>query len=169
MDKFKILTRIVNMILVGKVTSLKYCYRKEKNMETTLFYLALSGILTILLWTPYILARLFVWGIPTFLKNYPEGFPAKQPEQPLWAARAQRAHLNMVETMPAFIAVVVAALYMPDVSSMAGDVIAMWAEVFFIARLIYAVVYIAGIPYLRTPVYLVSWAAILMIGFTSIF
>ena len=32
-------------------------------METALYYLALSGILTVLLWTPYILGRLFLWGL----------------------------------------------------------------------------------------------------------
>lgn len=69
-------------------------------METAYIYLALSGMLTLLLWTPYILARVFVWGLPTFLNNYPEGFPAQAPEPPLWAQRAQRAHLNMVETLP---------------------------------------------------------------------
>lgn len=137
-------------------------------METTLYYLGLSGVLTVLLWTPYILARLFLWGLPTFLNNYPEGFPEKQPEQPLWAARAQRAHLNMVETMPAFIAVVVAALFLPSEHQMIGQTVATWAEVFFFARLLHAVVYIAGIPYLRTPVYLISWAAILIIGFTAL-
>ncbi len=129
-------------------------------MQDVFIYLALSGVLTVLLWTPYILARLFVWGLPTFLNNYPEGFPANQPEPPLWAQRAQRAHLNMVETMPAFIAVVVAAV-MLEASSAA---IAEWAAVFFYARVLHAIVYIAGVPYLRTPVYLVSWAAILMIG-----
>jgi len=74
----------------------------------------------------------------------------------------------MVETMPAFIAVVIAALFLPGVNAMAGQTIAMWAEIFFFARLIHAIVYIAGVPYVRTPVYLVSWAAILMIGFTSL-
>ena len=133
-------------------------------METALYYLALSGILTVLLWAPYIAARAFVWGIPTFLKNYPEGFPAKAPEQPLWAERTQRAHLNMVETMPAFIAVVVAAAFAPAPSAAAAAAVSSWAEIFFIARVVHAVVYILGVPFLRTPVYLVSWAAILMIG-----
>ncbi len=134
-------------------------------MDTILFYLVLSGILTVLLWTPYIAARLFSWGVGTFLNNYPEGFPAKSPEQSLWAARAQRAHLNMVETMPAFVAVTVAALSVntPDASVLAS--MAFWAKVFFFARLAHAAVYIAGLPYLRTPVYLVSWAAVLIIGF----
>jgi len=110
------------------------------------------------------LSRAITWGIPTFLNNYPENFPITQPETPLWAARAQRAHLNMVETLPAFAAVVLAVGQLAPAS--AYQSIAMWAQVFFLARLGHAVVYTAGIPYLRTPVYLVSWAAVLVIGFT---
>ena len=124
-------------------------------------YVALSSMLCVLLWAPYIGARAFVvWGLGAFLHNYPEGFPATSPEQPLWAARAQRAHLNLVETLPAFIGVVWAA------SLGGGDAatVATWAAVFFWARVAHAVVYIAGVPFLRTPVYLVSWAAILVIG-----
>lgn len=137
-------------------------------MDTAYYYLALSGLLTVLLWTPYILARVFTWGIPAFLNNYPEGFPARQPEPPLWAHRAKRAHLNMVETMPAFVAVVLAAAYFsqssPDIESVVGQ----WAMIFFISRLVYSAVYILGIPYLRTPVYLVSWFAVLVIGWQSV-
>lgn len=135
-------------------------------METAYYYLGLSGILTVLLWTPYILARAITWGIPTFLHNYPEGYPRDQPEPPLWAQRSQRAHLNMVETLPAFAAVVLAAGAIA--SSAAHETIALWAQVFFVARLAHAAVYTLGVPYLRTPVYLVSWLAVLMIGATII-
>ena len=131
-------------------------------METAYHYLALSGILTVLLWTPYIVGRLFVWGLPTFLTNYPEGFPKTEPETPLWMDRAKRAHLNMVETMPAFVAVVAAAGLIGDAGN-AGTV-AQWAQIFFFARIAHAIVYILAIPALRTPVYLISWAAILVIG-----
>lgn len=137
-------------------------------MDTAYHYLALSGLLTILLWTPYILARLFTWGLPTFLNNYPEDFPAKQPEPPLWAQRAQRAHLNMVETMPAFIAVILAAAYFAKDDASIAPVVGHWAMVFFVARLLHAVVYTLGIPYFRTPVYLVSWLAVLVIGAQSV-
>ena len=134
-------------------------------MSDIIFYLVLSGMLTLLLWTPYIVARMFGWGIPTFLNNYPEGFPAKSPEQPLWAERAHRAHLNMVETMPAFIAVVAGSLLLPNLGELGLVSVAYWSAVFFYARLVHAAVYIMGVPFLRTPVYLVSWLAILMIGF----
>ena len=135
-------------------------------MESAYFYLALSGLLAVLLWIPYILARAITWGIPTFLNNYPEGFPKEQPEPPLWAARSHRAHLNMVETLPAFAAVVIAAGALAPQTAYAT--IAMWAQIFFFARIGHAVVYTLGIPYLRTPVYLVSWAAVIMIALQAI-
>lgn len=137
-------------------------------METIVLYLALSGALTVLLWTPYILARLFTWGLGDFLHNYPEGFPEKDARPPLWAQRAKRAHLNMVETMPAFIAVVVAALFALQGNSAALAVVGGWAAFFFWARIGHAIVYILGVPYLRTPVYLASWLAILAIAFTVV-
>jgi uncharacterized MAPEG superfamily protein len=137
-------------------------------MNDIYLYLALSGVLTLLLWTPYIVARLFVWGPLTFLSNYPEGFPMESPKQPMWAERAQRAHLNMVETMPAFIAVVIGSSYLISDSGANVAAIASWCAVFFWARVAHAVVYILGIPYLRTPVYLVSWFSILAISATAL-
>lgn len=131
-------------------------------MDAAYFYLGLSGILTVLLWTPYILARAITWGIPTFLNNYPKGYPKQEPEAPLWAVRSQRAHLNMVETLPAFAAVVIATGQLSESSDYTS--IAVWAQVFFFARIAHALVYTLAIPYLRTPVYLISWAAILIIG-----
>lgn len=135
-------------------------------MDTAYFYLGLSGVLMALLWTPYILSRAITWGIPTFLNNYPEGFPKVQPEAPVWAQRSQRAHLNLVETLPAFIAVVLAAGHLAPAGEYAN--ITLWAQVFFWARVAHATVYTLGIPYLRTPVYLASWAAILVIGATAL-
>lgn len=136
-------------------------------METAYTYLVLSGVLTLLLWTPYIVARIFVWGPLTFLTNYPKNFPAEQPTPPLWAQRAQRAHLNMVETMPAFIAVLVGTDYL--IGDSAGLMVATLAKVFFFSRLAHAIVYILGVPGVRTPIYLVSWASILLIAREALF
>ena len=132
-------------------------------METTYIYLAASGVLTLLLWSPYILSRMLSWGIPTFLNNYPPNYPAEEPTPPLWAQRAKRAHLNLVETLPALVAVVIAAASIAPATSYAT--INQFAAIFFFARLVHAAVYILGVPYLRTPSYLVSWAAVLVIGY----
>ncbi|MEL1251281.1 MAPEG family protein [Aurantiacibacter gilvus] len=131
-------------------------------MEQAYHFLALAGVFTVLMWVPYILSRLFVWGFKDFLGNYPAGFPATEPEPPLWAQRVKRAHLNMVETLPAFIAVVLAAAMLPDRIDAAS--VNLWASVFYYARVAHYIVYSLGVPYLRTPSYLVSWAAILAIG-----
>jgi uncharacterized MAPEG superfamily protein len=135
-------------------------------MNSALYYLAASGMFCVLLWIPYILNRVFVWGIPAFASNYPDKkFPAEAPAIPVWAKRAQRTHLNMVETLPAFAAVILAAYLVDAENSMIGT----WAAVFFWARIFHASVYILGIPYLRTPIYLVSWAAVLIIGAQVVF
>ncbi len=131
-------------------------------MSTAYFYLGLTGLLTVLLWVPYIAARALQWGIPTFLHNYPDGYPGNEPTPPLWAQRAKRAHLNMVETLPAFVAVFIAAVSLDG----DGTTIATAAQLFFFSRIAHALVYILGIPGLRTPTYLISWGAILMIGST---
>jgi uncharacterized MAPEG superfamily protein len=70
----------------------------------------------------------------------------------------------MVETLPAFVAVIVAATWL--VGDAQGALIGTLAQVFFFARVAHAAVYTLGVPYLRTPVYLISWGAILAIGYT---
>lgn len=135
-------------------------------MNIALYYLASSGMLCVLLWVPYIVNRLFVWGIPAFASNYPHRkFPAEAPAIPVWAERAQRTHLNMVETLPAFAAVVLAA----HLTEANPGVVATWAAIFFWARVMHASIYILGVPYLRTPTYLISWAAVLVIGAQVVF
>lgn len=127
-----------------------------------LLWLVASALLLVLQWVPYIAQRAFLWGFGTFLQNYPEGFPAKEPEPPAWAVRAKRAHLNMVETFPAFAAVVLAAVTLGD----PADTIGTAARIFFFSRVAYAVVYTLGLPFLRTPTYLVGWGTIVWIGVT---
>jgi uncharacterized MAPEG superfamily protein len=76
-----------------------------------------------------------------------------------WAGRAARAHANMLENLPLFIALVLVA----QVTNHANAMTAMGAELFFWARLIYAIVYVVGIPWLRTVVWLASVIGLLMI------
>jgi len=76
-----------------------------------------------------------------------------------WAGRAARAHRNMLESMSLFIPLVI-------LSVVAGKTNAMTllgAQIFFWARLAYAGVYLAGIPWLRTGVWGVAVAGMILI------
>ena len=73
--------------------------------------------------------------------------------------------MNMIETMAAFVPVTLAAINLsPTAAELAS--IALWAMVFFWARVVHAVVYTFGIPFTRTLAYFVSWLSVIMIGVT---
>ena len=115
-------------------------------MSPDLKYLLFSVILTFV--QVVIAAALAnqVVGLPTLAGNR-EGLG----ELPGMAGRAKRAHLNMIENLVLFAALVLIAA----VGGKANAMTAMGAMIFFWARLGYAIVYLIGIPWLRT----VLWAA----------
>ena len=76
-----------------------------------------------------------------------------------WAGRAQRAHHNMLENLALFTALVLIAVLAGKTSSTT----LLGAQIFVWARVAYAVVYLAGIPWLRTLVWLVSVIGLLLI------
>ena len=76
-----------------------------------------------------------------------------------WADRARRAHLNMLESLAVFAIVVLVA----QAAGMANETTALGAQLFFWGRLAYAIVYLAGIPWLRTAVWAVSIAGIVLV------
>jgi uncharacterized MAPEG superfamily protein len=77
-----------------------------------------------------------------------------------FAGRARRAHHNMIENMVLFTALVLVAA----VAGKANAMTAMGALIFFWARLIYAVIYLLGIPWLRTLAWVVSVIGMVMIA-----
>jgi uncharacterized MAPEG superfamily protein len=96
-----------------------------------------------------------VVGLNTLAGNR-EGMP----ELTGFAGRARRAHLNMIENMVLFTALVLVAA----VAGKANATTAMGALIFFWARLIYAVIYLLGIPWLRTLSWVVSVIGMVMIA-----
>lgn len=76
-----------------------------------------------------------------------------------WAGRAQRAHHNMLESLVLFAALVLIAV----VANKTNSATLLGAQIFVWARLVYALVYIAGIPWLRTLVWLVSVVGLILI------
>jgi uncharacterized MAPEG superfamily protein len=76
-----------------------------------------------------------------------------------WAGRARRANLNMVENLVLFAALVL----ITAAAGKANAATAMGAMIFFWARVAYAVIYLIGIPWLRTLAWVVSVVGMAMI------
>ena len=76
-----------------------------------------------------------------------------------WAGRALRAHPIMLENLVLFAALVLIAV----VAGKTNATTLLGAQLFFWARLAYALVYLAGIPWLRTLVWLTSVIGLVLI------
>ena len=122
-------------------------------MSTDLKYLAFTAILTASLWIPYIVCQVMTNG-NLAPQNYVD--PTPRPV-PLWGARANRAHLNAVESFAPFAAMVIVV----HLAGKANAMTAFWAMFFFWMRVIHAIVYWFGVPYLRTLTYTLGYVAIL--------
>ena len=75
-----------------------------------------------------------------------------------WAGRAQRAHRNMLENLVLFAALVLVAVAAgkDNATTLLG------AQIFFWARVAYAALYLAGVPWLRTGAWFVSFAGLVV-------
>jgi uncharacterized MAPEG superfamily protein len=82
----------------------------------------------------------------------------KFPEITGWAGRAQRAHRNMMENLPLFIALVFVGVAVQK----GNEITVLGAQLFFWGRFAYALLYIGGIPWLRTGAWFVSVAGMVM-------
>ena len=93
-------------------------------------------------------------GLMTLIGNR-ESFP----EIKGWGGRAMRAHRNMVENLALFAAAVLAVV----AAGKTSDATLLGAQIFFWARLAYAAIYLAGIPWARTGAWTVSVIGLLMV------
>lgn len=83
----------------------------------------------------------------------------KFPELTGWAGRAYRAHRNMIENLVLFAALVLAAVAAGRTNGMT----LLGAELFLWARVAHAIVYLIGLPWLRTGLWAVSAAGMILI------
>ena len=124
-------------------------------MTTDLSMLAYSAILAALLAIPPTIALMLEKGLPFAAGNREEAY-----ELPAWGKRAARAHLNMLENLPIFAALVLAA----HVSGLTNDTTALGATLFFWGRVSHAVSYLAGVPWVRTGAFAVSVVGLVLIA-----
>lgn len=114
-------------------------------MTTDLWMLVWSAVLCLV--TPYAGVTVLLsmpggpaWGFGN--RDYDFAVPA-------WILRGRRAHTNLVENLLPFACLVLVA----HVSGKANATTAFAAQLFFASRVLYTLVYMAGIPYLRTFVF----------------
>jgi uncharacterized MAPEG superfamily protein len=118
-------------------------------MSPELRYLALSALLTGLLWVPYILNEIMVRGLAEAV-----GYPENPKPLAKWAQRLKAAHYNAVENLAVFAALVLVAV----VGGIHEPAVATAACVYFWARVVHAVAYTAGVPWVRTLSFVVGFA-----------
>jgi uncharacterized MAPEG superfamily protein len=92
------------------------------------------------------------------------GNRADTPEPSPAAARADRAARNMIENLVLFIALIAAA----HLAGARQDRIDLGARLFFYARLAYFPIYLAGLAYVRTLVWMVGVAGLGVILFAAL-
>ncbi len=114
-------------------------------MNTELTMLVYSVILTFLIISVPALGGILQNGLAT-----QAGARDGLPEPSVFAKRARRLQDNMIENMVLFIPLVLAA----QAAGVSTAQTALGAEIFVIARVLHAVIYLAGIPWLRP----VAWA-----------
>ena len=124
--------------------------------SSELYALTVISTATALMWVPYVLARMTTHGVLRAIGTPGAGYPADAP----WADRARRAHLNAIENLAVFAPLVLVGA-ITEVSTKAT---VLWAQIYVVARLAHYVIYVAGIPVLRTIAFLAGACATLAIA-----
>ncbi|MGA8650340.1 MAG: MAPEG family protein [Xanthobacteraceae bacterium] len=122
-------------------------------MSTELKYLAFTALLTASLWIPFVVAQVATNGFLT-PPNYIDPTPRPLPD---WGKRADRTYINAVETFAPFAALVL----LIQVTGKADSMTAFWAIGYFWLRLAHAVVFLIGLPYIRTLIFVLAYVCVI--------
>jgi len=129
-------------------------------MKTELQYLVYVTVFTGLLWVAYILDRIATRGLLDAV-----GYPENPKPQSAWAQRLMRAHVNAVENLVIFAALVLAAV----AAGVSSPMIAGAAVVYFWARVVHALAYTFAVPWIRTLAFTVGFFAQAAIAWQLLF
>jgi uncharacterized MAPEG superfamily protein len=116
-------------------------------MTPELTYLVWAAALTFLLVLIAVNGATLAVGLPALAGNR-----ENLPELTGWAGRAGRAHRNMLESLILFAIFVLVA----HAAGIHNNMTLLGAQLFFWGRVAHAIVYILGIPWVRTVAWLVS-------------
>jgi uncharacterized MAPEG superfamily protein len=117
-------------------------------------YLVWSAALTFVLVLIAVSGAILQVGLPKIAGNR-EGLP----DMAGWAGRAARTHRNMLESLVLFAILVLVA----QAAGVHNGMTLLGAQLFFWGRIAHAIIYIAGIPWLRTAAWAVSIVGLVMI------
>lgn len=113
-----------------------------------IYWLTLTALLTTVLWLPYIVNQILRMGLWAALSNSDSNAVVRSP----WALRAAAAHRNGVENLAVFAPLAIAV----QLLNVGTATTAMACMIYFIARIAHYLVYILGIPVVRTLVFAVG-------------
>lgn len=116
-------------------------------MSLELTLLVWSAALTFIQMLIAVSGATLQFGLPDLAGNREDMPPATS-----WAGRAQRAHHNMLESLVLFAVLVLVTEITNRNSAMTG----LGAQLFFWARVAYSIIYVIGLPWVRTAVWGVS-------------
>lgn len=120
-------------------------------MTKELLWLTLTVILTGVLWIPYTLDRVKVRGLMGAMANPSRHDKAQSP----WAQRLYFAHSNAVENLMIFAPLVL----ILDAQGHSTMSTAIACAVYFWSRLAHVIVYMLGVPVLRTLCFFIGFLA----------
>ena len=123
-------------------------------MKPELMLLVWASLLALVQAIVAVQGALMQVGLPMLAGNR-EGMP----EIKGWGGRAARAHRNMIENLALFAVLVLVAV----AAGKTNGTTLLGAQIFLYARIAYALVYLFGVPWVRTAVWGVSVAGLAMI------
>ncbi len=123
-------------------------------MTPELTLLVWSAVLAFVLMLVAVAGAQLQVGLPMLMGNREDMPPIVR-----WAGRARRAQLNMLEYLVLFAILVLVA----QITGKTNAMTLLGCQIFFWARLVHAIVYIAGVPWLRTAVWAVSVIGLIVI------
>lgn len=126
-------------------------------LSNELLYTTLTAAFTGLIWIPIIVNRLGEMGPWKALKN-PE--PDVRPHAD-WAYRAAHAHRNAIENLVVFAPLAITV----HVLGLASPLTAAAALVFFLSRVVHAIIYTFGIPLVRTIAFVIGFGCQMVMAF----
>lgn len=124
-------------------------------MNIELVYLAGISLITALMWVPYITNMILVRGLMDAV-----GYPDNPKPLAPWAERMKSAHSNAVENLVVFAALILAA----NALQISNDMTIAASILFFWARVVHFVVYVAKIPLARTLAFVAGFVAQVMVA-----